>query len=71
MVDTDEITVTMKITAAKQVQYALLAADGTAVPAGGSPTRCQGNLDRARLALYARGGTKGDAACIKQLNITF
>lgn len=25
----------------------------------------------ARLALYARGGTKGDAACIKQLNITF
>lgn len=36
MVDTDEITVTMKITAAKQVQYALLAADGTAVPAGGS-----------------------------------
>ena len=52
MVDTDEITVTMKITAAKQVQYALLAADGTA-------------------ALYARGATKGDAACIKQLNITF
>ena len=46
MVDTDEITVTMKITAAKQVQYALLAADGTAVPLGGSPTRCQGNLDR-------------------------
>ncbi len=45
MVDTDEITVTMKITAAKQVQYALLAVDGTAVPLG-SPTRCQGNLDR-------------------------
>lgn len=36
MVDTDEITVTMKITAAKQVQYALLAADGTAVPLGGA-----------------------------------
>lgn len=25
----------------------------------------------ARLALYARGGTKEDTACIKQLNITF
>lgn len=36
MVDTDEITVTMKIMAAKQVQYALLAADGTAVPLGGA-----------------------------------
>lgn len=71
MVDTDEITVTMKITAAKQVQYALLAADGTAVPLGGAQPGCQGNLDRARLALYARGGTKEDTACIKQLNITF
>lgn len=70
MVDTDEITVTMKITAAKQVQYALLAADGTAVPLGGA-NRFQGNLDRRAPGLYARGGTKGDIACIKQLNITF
>lgn len=37
----------------------------------GEPTRCQGNLDRRAPGLYARGGTKGDAACIKQLNITF
>lgn len=70
MVDTDEITVTMKITAAKQVQYALLAADGTAVPLGGANPLPR-HLDRARLALYARGGTKEDTACIKQLNITF
>ena len=70
MVDTDEITVTMKITAAKQVQYALLAADGTAVPLG-EPNLAKATWTGARLALYARGGTKGDAACIKQLNITF
>ena len=71
MVDTDEITVTMKITAAKQVQYALLAADGTAVPLGGAQPVAKATWTGARLALYARGGTKGDAACIKQLNITF
>ena len=70
MVDTDEITVTMKITAAKQVQYALLAADGTAVPLGGAQPVAKATWTGARLALYARGGTKGDAACIKQLNIT-
>lgn len=71
MVDTDEITVTMKITAAKQVQYALLAADGTAVPLGGAQPVAKATWTGARLALYARGGTKKDAACIKQLNITF
>lgn len=71
MVDTDEITVTMKITAAKQVQYALLAADGTAVPLGGAQPVAKATWTGARLALYARGGTKGDTACIKQLNITF
>ena len=71
MVDTDEITVTMKITAAKQVQYALLAADGTAVPLGGAQPVAKATWTGARLALYARGGTKGNAACIKQLNITF
>ena len=71
MVDTDEITVTMKITAAKQVQYALLAADGTAVPLGGAQPVAKATWTGARLALYARGGTKEDAACIKQLNITF
>lgn len=70
-VDTDEITVTMKITAAKQVQYALLAADGTAVPLGGAQPVAKATWTGARLALYARGGTKKDAACIKQLNITF
>ncbi len=70
MVDTDEITVTMKITAAKQVQYALLAADGIAVPLGGAQPVAKATWTGARLALYARGGTKGDAACIKQLNIT-
>ena len=69
--DTDEITVTMKITDAKQVQYALLAADGTAVPLGGAQPVAKATWTGARLALYARGGTKGDAACIKQLNITF
>lgn len=71
MVDTDEITVTMKITAAKQVQYALLAADGTAVPLGGAQPVAKATWTGARLALYARGGTKEDTACIKQLNITF
>ena len=71
MVDTDEITVTMKITAAKQVQYALLAADGTAVPLGGAQPVAKATWTGARLALYARGGTKKDTACIKQLNITF
>ena len=59
MVDTDEITVTMKITA------------GTAVPLGGAQPVAKATWTGARLALYARGGTKGDAACIKQLNITF
>ena len=59
MVDTDEITVTMKITAAKQVQYALLAADGTAVPLGGAQPVAKATWTGARLALYARGGTKG------------
>lgn len=71
MVDTDEITVTMKITAAKQVQYAMLAADGTAVPLGGAQPVAKATWTGARLALYARGGTKKDTACIKQLNITF
>ena len=71
MGDQAAISVTMKITAAKQVQYALLAADGTAVPPGGATPVVQATWTGARLALYARGGTKGDAACIKQLNITF
>ena len=61
----------MKITAAKQVQYALLAADGTVVPLGGAQPVAQATWPVARLALSARGRTKGDAACIKQLNITF
>ena len=71
MVDSDEITVTMKITAAKQVQYALLAADGTVVTLGGAQPVAKANWTGARQAQSAHGGTKGDAACIKQLNITF
>lgn len=71
MVDTDEITVTMKMTAAKQVQYALLGSRWHRSAAGGSQPVAKATWTGARLALYARGGTKGDAACIKQLNITF
>lgn len=59
MVDTDEITVTMKMTAAKQVQYALLAARWHPQCRWGEPTVAKATWTGARLALYAAAAPKG------------
>ena len=69
-IDTAEITVTMKVTDAKQVQYGCLLG-GETVPLGEPQPITRATWTGARLGVYARGGAAADTADIAAFTVKF
>lgn len=68
--DTTEITVTIKVTDARQVQYGV-AAGGENTPLGAAQPITRATWTGARLGVYARGGTEADTADIAAFAVKF
>ena len=69
-IDTAEITVTMKVTDAKQVQYGYLAG-GENLPLGEPQPIARATWTGARLGVFARGGAAADTADIAAFAVKF
>lgn len=68
--DTTEITVTIKVTDARQVQYGYIAG-GESNPLGAAQPITRATWTGARLGVYARGGTEADTADIAAFAVKF
>ena len=68
--DTTEITVTIKVTDARQVQYGYIAG-GESTPLGAAQPITRATWTGARLGVYARGGTEADTADIAAFAVKF
>ena len=70
-IDTNEITVTLKVTDAKHVQYGFVTAQGENVPLGEAQPIARATWTGARLGVFARGGADTDVADVAAFDVKF